>query len=406
MTRTVLVLAMLACQGDDPTSTDPSDPPVDSDSGTTTPMDTDTGTSSTGTTADTSDTDTGTIATDEWLFDETRVLVVPDADGLHFMANDGTLALSRTWTELMGPCEECGGEGASADGDGILVSFTTGEGIEQGAIARLDANLALDFRLQGFVFPHDAVRDPIDDTIIIPEATANKITWVAGDGASTSTVRVLDGSTYGWYGGIPNGIDRFEHDGRSLLMCSHRGGGGFPPGFGLGEITLWDISVADAPELVWRFPFDGALDMPHGPLFRRFADQWWLVYAHSGGGLEGSTVGLAVTDDPTVLPAYVADLVPIEPLAPFIFLRGVELTSDGWLYLTDSGGRSGSSTGIHDGRVLKAPMPILSPTGLSGATGPGQQLFVELVDAEVLLEGLDNPFEGWLWTPTVPLESL
>jgi hypothetical protein len=46
---------------------------------------------------------------------------------------------------------------------------------------------------------------------------------------------------------------------------------------------------------------------------------------------------------------------------------------------------------------MKAPMPsALAPTGASGGAVEGQVL-VDLEGMELLLDGLTNPFEGWLW---------
>ncbi|MEQ1503040.1 MAG: hypothetical protein ABMB14_12460, partial [Myxococcota bacterium] len=184
----------------------------------------------------------------------------------------------------------------------------------------------------------------------------------------------------------------------------HRGGGRGGPG-GLqdpsGEITMWDLTDPAAPSLVWTYPPSGSLFTPHGAVFRRYDGRWWLLYAHSDGNGSTSSVGLAVTDDPTVAPAYVADLLPAN-VDPFEFLRGVELTSDGWLWLTDSGTQGGpGGPGPASGRVVVAAMPTLAPTGATGAYG--DQVFVDLTEDAVVVDDLANPFEGWLWRPTFPL---
>jgi hypothetical protein len=386
------VLALLACSGG--SAVVPDGPADATDAGTDTGGLPDTSTPATGATGATAD--TGSTATGGFVFDEDHVLVIPDQVGLQLMDRDGNLALSRTWSQLVGSCTLCGGEGASADGDGLLLAFTTNA--FDGAVARIRGDGTLDFRVDGFTFPHDAVRDPLDDTIIVPETTANQISWVAGDGSSASMLRRIDRNTPGGDEELPNGLERVDHDGRTYLLTSYRGAsfGGSD-----GRISLWDITTP-APSLVWKFPADGALDTPHCPILREYQGRWWLVWAHTEGGPDGAgTVGLAVADDPTAPPAYVADLVPQEPVAPFEFLRGVELTADGELYLTDSGSVGGVGGGTR-GRVLRAAMPSLSPTGATGAVDQDQVL-LDLEGGEVLLEGLSNPFEGWLWRPTLPL---
>ncbi len=324
------------------------------------------------------------------------VLVVPDQRGLTLAALDGTVPFQRTWTELVGDCRACGGEGASADGDGLLVSFTTGGGegggLPDGAIARLTAGAELDFRVGRFGFPHDVIRDPADGTLMVVETHGSRVTWIDGTGASADPVRTLGRETEG-FGSLPNGADLVVHGGRTFLMLTHRSGVG-PPGAAAGGITLWDISEVGAPSLVWTFPPDGGLDIPHAPIFRVVEDRWWLLWAHTGGAGGGQgTVGLAVTDDPTVRPVYVADLEPRDDVAPFVFLRGVELTADGRLLLTDSG----SVRGPGAGRVVEAQWPTgLAPAEVSGRRG--DQVFVDLGPARVLLDDLAGPFEGWLWS--------
>jgi hypothetical protein len=392
-----------ACKPDekppgDTTPTDPSDT-VDTLDTTTPPTDTTDTTPVTTPTGDTGDTTVVTTG-DTRLFDAYHVLVIPDQDGVQFMDNTGAVVFFQTWDQLVDGCNGCGGEGSSADGDGLLLSFTTGGGFTSGGVARIDDAGALDWRVDGFAFPHDAIRDPFDDTVIVPEAFSDAARWIAGDGSSNSSVRELNNSDDGWEGDQPNGADRLDYDGRTYLLESHRGG----PGFGAtGEISFWDITDPAATQLVWRFPPDqGSLYTPHGPILREWNGEWWLVWAHSDGGpVNDSSIGLAVTSDPTVLPAYVADLVPTGPEAPFIFVRGVELTSDGWLYITDSGANGGIGFG-DDGRILKAPMPTLYAQGESGDAN-GDQRFEDLTGVELLLDGLSNPFEGWLWAnPAYP----
>lgn len=330
---------------------------------------------------------------DRRVFDDEHVLVVPHHRGLTLLRADGSAAWEEDWDGLVGECPLCGGEGASADGDGLLVALTTNGLFAGGAVARIGSSGTLDWRLDGFVFPHDAVRDPADGAVVVDEATVDRITWVPGDGSSPDPVRALDDHDATWPGDTPNGLDRVDDGDRTWLVVSHRGDGSADSG----QITTWDVTDPDAPTLAWTFPPAGGLGLPHGAVLRRYDGRWWLVWAHSAGQPDGSTVGLAVTDDPAVAPRYVADLVPAAPVGPFVFLRGVELTDDGWLWLTDSGEQTASS--LVPGRIVSAPMPALEPTGAGGAVGEDQVL-VPLDGAEVVADGFEVPFEGWLWRPT------
>ncbi|MEQ1503135.1 MAG: hypothetical protein ABMB14_12935 [Myxococcota bacterium] len=361
------------------------DTDADADSDTDADTDTDTDTDA--------DTDTATIPPDSLVFDADHVLVIPDGGGLTLLASDGTKVLDASWTQLVGNCGGCGGEGASADGDGLLLSFTTGGGFGfDGAIARIDAAGALEFRLDGFDFPHDAIRDPVDDTILVGEAFRNQVRWVAGDGSSNATLRSLGRGDPGWEDDDVNGLDLFEDGGRRYLVQSMRGGFSDE-----GSIKLWDITDPAAMTIVWRFPASGSLAAPHSPTIRWYDGQWWLLYAHSNGLRSGSTIGLAVMPDVTTAPAYVADLEPTGAEAPFDFLRGVQLSDDGILYLTDSGPGEGVGGGPGQGRILQAPFPVgLVPSGTDGQYDSGMTV-IDLDGTTLIDDGYQNPFEGWLW---------
>lgn len=324
------------------------------------------------------------------------VLVIPVRQGLRLMALDGSVVWSRTWSQLVGGCGACGGEGASLDGDGMLVSFTTGRSgpLPQGGIARLDASGELDFRVDGFGFPHDAIRDPADDSIIVTETAAHQITWIDGTGASSKALQAASRESHPPFGGLPNGADRFDHEGRSYLLLSHRRDGAADLRGG-GLLTLWDITEPGAVDFVWRFPEIGAVDTPHGPVFRIVDGVWWLLWAHTGGASSGAggTVGLAATDDPRIRPTYVADLEPGSDVGSLGFLRGVELTDDGALLLTDTGQIGGGPVG----RVIEARWPDLAVPAEPRGGHIGDQTFVDLGPASERLTGLDNAFEGWLW---------
>lgn len=325
------------------------------------------------------------------LFDEHHALVVPDLLGLRLVHADGAETLLVEWEALLDTCEDCAGEGASQDGDGLLVSFARGFGA--GGVARIGPAGEVDWVVDGLSFPHDAARDPADGTVVVPEASLDRLTWIPGEGASADAVRVVDLATPGWAEEVPNGVDRFDHGGRSWLLSSNRG-----TVTADGRVVLWDVTDPAAPRLQWKFPADGRLDVPHAPVFRQWEGRWWLLWAHSRGAPDGtSTVGLAVTDDPGEPPRYVADLVPSGPGAPYVFLRGVELTDDGVLLLTDTGTLAGPLLVSSTGRLLRTAMPTgLAPTGATGAVGVDQVL-VDLEAGLVLREGLGSPFEGWLW---------
>lgn len=315
-----------------------------------------------------------------------EALVMPNQSGLDLVSLDGTIAWSSSWEELIG-CSSCGGEGANPDGDGLLVAFTEGGGPGQGGVARLGAEMELDGEVGDLGFPHAAVRDPSDGSWVVAETTAGRLVWL--DEVTQSEIRSLSSSVSSDFDmATPNGLHLLSHDGGSYLLVSSRGEGGQGQGGASGSIALWDITDPDAPSRVWRFPEQGSLHTPHGPILREVDGQYWLLYAHTYGSGDGSgTVGVASLADPLSQPQYVADLVPDG--FSLSFFRGIEIV-DGTLYLTDSGAEQGAS-----GMLLAAPAPGLEPSGSSGAFGDEQEL-VSLSGVELLLDGLESPFEGWL----------
>lgn len=318
------------------------------------------------------------------------VLVIPHGGGLGIADLDGTLAFNQPWNGLVGSCTQCGGEGASPDGDGLLVSFTAGGGVGgRDAIARLDGALSLDFRLDGFSFPHDVIRDPADDTIMVVETFADRVAWLAGDGSSAEPLREL-ASEHEAFPPLPNGAERLDYEGGTYLLLSHLGTGSNAPSSHTGKITLWDIGTPGAPALVWSFPESGTLSVPHGPILRERDGVWWLLWAHTHGDGSEGTVGMATSDDPLTRPVYVADLQPDDKMGPFAFFRGVELSPDGTLLLVDSGF-------ARNGRLIEASWPdhALAPSGSTG--GRDDRTYLPLGEASVLSRGLRQPFEAWLW---------
>ena len=325
------------------------------------------------------------------------VVVVPHATGIAFFTQDGHVVAESEWSSLLADCEDCESQGASPDGNGLLVSFITtrqkGQ-VRPGGIARIRPSgpgATVDFQLEELAFPHDVVRDRVEGTLMVVETGADRVSWLPGAGESSVPLRTL-GSAQGAFPNKPNGAEQLVVGESTYLLLTHRP-------LVRGRITLWDITMPGAPQLVWRFPADGSLGIPHGPILRNIDGQWWLVYAHTEGGPNGrGTVGLAVTDDPTVAPTYVADLVPGSDAGEFQFLRGVEVTDDLRLLATDSVSPYGNAPG----RVVEAAWPDLEPSAeASGAVG--DQVFVGLGPATPWSQRLVSPFEGWLWrTPWEP----
>ncbi|MEO0606561.1 MAG: hypothetical protein AAF211_34355, partial [Myxococcota bacterium] len=170
---------------------------------------------------------------------------------------------------------------------------------QPGGVARIAPDGTLDFRIDGFVFPHDILRDPADDSLLVVETGAGALHWIDGDGRSGASLRAITRAD-DRFPDEPNGAERVIHQGRTYVVLSHRSDEG--------RITLWDITDPEEARFVWRFPASGGLGLPHAPILRNVDDTWWLVWAHTRGTAdETGTVGLATTPEPTEPPTYVAD---------------------------------------------------------------------------------------------------
>lgn len=363
-----------------------------------------TGTTTTPTTASTSTSTTSTPAPVHVFGPEQR-LVVSDQAGVALYDANGHRTHLWAWADLTPSCDRgCDGEGVAADADGLLATYARFRGPEiPGGVVRLGPggkDLQVDWVLEEFQFPHDVARDPGGQGIIVVNSLEHELVWVEEGGTADDRLHVVgeDHPDFDRFY-LPNGFELIDWGGRAYALVNNRGSSASD--YDEGQIALWDITDPANASLVWQYPEGGFLGAPHGARFRWFDGSWWLIYAHSTALGRSGTAGFAVTHDPTVRPSYVADLQPGASLEEWTFPRGVELTTDGQVYLTEpfNAGDLGDDVGF----VARFAMPTsLAPTGKTGAfTGDGAQLeLVVLEEVEKLVGGLDVPFEAWIWTPT------
>jgi hypothetical protein len=321
----------------------------------------------------------GASAEAEGRLDSAHALAVTEDQQVQLLYADGSARTFFHTEQIEVPYPVYAAGAAHPDGDGLLMPFVYGT---HSGIARVGAEGQLDGWVGGSFGAIDAVRDPADDTLIVaslppdPGQEVHPLLWLPGDGSSSEPVRALDAQDEGWDAAWIQAIERVEGDGRTWLLVSAVG----PEQAEGCHLELWDITDPEALWQVWRYPAEGGLGVVDSPILRRYEGQWWLAYAHR-------RVGLAVTDSLRVPPAYVADLAPAGGSGAFEFLTGVELTSDGVLYLSER----------ISGRVLEVALPEgLAPTGASGVA-PGGQVLVEVPAGEVVMEGLAFPSAPRLW---------
>lgn len=315
------------------------------------------------------------------------LLLVPGYDGLLFYDADFAPVAAWTWPELVPGCDaRCGGLGAAADGDGLLVAAAYGGSGEDrpSGVVRLSADGPEIVAPGPFAFAHNAVRDPVTGAMIVTETSLDQLLWLDDDGATALYTLGVDHPDFVEL--RPNGLKLLELDSGVHLLLSSRGVVG--PGGTPGVISLWNVDDPDAPSLVWRFPGSGSLAAPHGPELREWAGRWWLLYAETGS----RNLGVAITDDPTVLPAHVADLT-LPDAEEAGFLRAIGLQDDGTLLVVDSGGQNGNPP---KGSIYLASLP----DELLDARAGDAPRVLELDDAAVVIDELADPFEAWWWAPT------
>jgi hypothetical protein len=267
-------------------------------------------------------------------------------------------------------------------------------------------DLVVDWELENYAYPHDAVADPSGLGVIVAETLEARILWIEPGDESVHTS--LDATHADWDYNNPNSLDLVKRNGRHYLLMSNRGNdAGDSSGSAVdGTLVLWDITEASAPDLIWTYPKSGTLGMPHSPVLRRVQGVWVLAYAHTiavrvdGNGGQGA-VGLASTQKLTKRPTYLGDgLLPTD-LGDIENTRGVDLGTDGRLYFSESG-FSEDGTQASPSRLITATLPALTAPGLSGAYTEGHenQAFITLEDAKVLADDLSGSFEPRLWTPS------
>ncbi len=353
------------------------------------------GTVDTSTDTDTaSTTDTGPVPTH---------LVVTTGEGVEQRTLDGDLERTWSWDDIASPCSgDCKPEGVQVDGHGLLTAYSQGQA--GGGVLRLKAeggDLVPDWEIGDLDFPHDAISDPSGLGVMIAETFAARIVWM--DPTTGSELAALDETDSAWDYSLPNSLELIADAGRHYLLMSNRGNdlsGGANSAID-GVLVLWDVTDGSAPTMVWQYPESGVVGMPHSPVMERVDGTWVLAYAHTVGVEAGNnsgdgSVGVAITDSLTTRPAYVADGVLPGSMGELETTRGVELSSDGTLYITETASRGGG------GRLIRASLPALD---LSDKTGEytedhAHQDYIELTDAEELADDLRGTFEPRLWAPS------
>ncbi len=406
-----LPLALAGCR-DDAKPVDTDDPAV-TDSDTDTDADADTDADSDADTDTDTDTDTDAdtdadpnVPPEDPTFDGDRVLLVSLSDRAGRFAVNGDEEPEISLADYVPRCVNnryCLVEGVTEDGDGLWVNWVdAGEGYN-GGLFRLDPGTSgpeLIWDTDGMQYPHETVRDPTGPYLIVADAFANTVAWLPDDGSGdfSAPIAFLDPSNNGEpTAQLPNGLQVFEWDGRALLLTSYRTDDFEEPGDTNGSIVLWDITDRQNVTKVWRYPETGTVYAPHNPTLHVRDGEWILTYAQPLGYRgDTGTIGIAVAPDPFTGPAYVMDLVPTDAVV-WSFPRGVLLTADDVLYVTDTG------VARVEGTVSFGSLPTdLTPSTKGGTYNEAgtDQTFVTLEDVEVFVTGLTTGYRSIIWNPT------
>lgn len=340
-------------------------------------------------------------------------LVVPDDNSLTLYNENGDVMHSLRWRDVVdsGLCNGgCSGEGGSPDGDGLLFSYCVDESPDDtglsGGYMRFsfeDGEFVPQWQREGFdSYLHDVTRDPTNkDGVLILETLNQQVSWFSKITDASPSI-TLNEDTDGWIPNLvlPNGFEQFSSQGRDFLLINWRQDSSINNAGGL--ISLWEITDPNNPVTVWDYPESGRLNEPHGAALRYYDGAIYLLYGHSrsidptAGQAATGTIGIAMTNDLLTVPTYMADINTAGSLPPMYYPRYAELTDQGDLIITDSGEFGDNSW------VWKVPMPALTDTGKSGAQAVGGNTMniIALDDGIILIDGLEDAFEAWLWTPS------
>ena len=219
-----------------------------------------------------------------------------------------------------------------------------------------------------FQMPH--ARLPLDDGREAVADTLNNRVVIVGSGGEDDHAPVwglLTPTMSGaWW---PNALARLDAD---TILVTYKGRDPVTAGsVNLGRIVAWDVHDDASPTVRWSWPAEGALAAVHGGSLQVDRQgRTWLIYGHAHGASESAatgpdgSVGLAILDDPSLPPRYVADLV-LEGENPFGFVRAAELVDDdAHLLVTDSGCENATDDCTREGQIL-----TLDLAGVGGLDG-------------------------------------
>lgn len=334
-----------------------------------------------------------------------RALVVPAGPEL-LLANpeDGAVVFRAALEGLTAVCTPeapaCESQAARSHGPDLWLAWAQLEGQDwPGGALRLspvEGSLELTEAVDGHLFPHAAVPDPWGRPgLVVVETFRQRVVWLdtaLSPDEPSARLAALEEGVPGWeHTANPNGLQLLTHDGRYLALVSFRSSTPSPIDQA-GRLVLWDVTDLSAPAVVWTYPASGTLGAPHNAHLQAHEDGWLLSYAHTTSLPGAGTVGLATLPDPLTAPTYRADL---EPGAGEFFAMPRGVAVDGaTLWITDSG----FPTSGLSGRVLRTGFTLPDASGLTGAKD--DLSLVGLGALEVVLDGLELPFEAWFWEPT------
>jgi hypothetical protein len=257
------------------------------------------------------------------------------------------------------------------------------------------------------------------DVELVSETAAGAVLWIADTTRPSRALRVLvpPGGECATVEAVisaqtvasmpeledANDVDAITVDGEDLVLVSFMSG----TASGLGAYAAFR-GDADAWELAWRYPEDGPLAAPHGPMVMDDADGGaWLVYANGNGNGATAraeeyteadhrgTIGFARFVDG--IPRYVEE---IDAPGGLGFTRDVEpLPGNRWL-VTDSGCHENTATECSNTAYVRQleHAPGGDPAEVDGKFSP-DHAFQVITEAPEPADTWPSPMECDLLTP-------
>lgn len=324
--------------------------------------------------------------------DENTLTLVLSADGLMALNQEGeTVHFDPWWAQVTTEsCSSgCGATGIVTTADGFLAGYANLDGQTSGALSYVPGTAEL--IAESVVEPASKVDLALDYTEqywVTAGIDAKGVEWVSRSNPSEVAFR-LDAQHADWQGaeGL-NTLETFNYNGQHLMLLTNEAQAGKANGIPQGSISLWEVSSAGNPSLLWRFPETQDLAQPRGGTVKIVNDILYLFYGQIRDGV--GSVGAAELSDISSLPIIRANIEPPSSLREWVNPVSVEVSENGTLFVADQGTPFGEGVDHDRGWVFQGNLPAF-----------GADLDLMLSEGTELVYYVGTPTDVQLWSGAI-----